>query len=90
ACKLSSMLEILLEPPTTKSGFFPWITFAWQPLLCTLQSDRVRPARSPTRPSGPSDHVAFLRSSTAPRLASLSPPVDPSPPELLTSSHATL
>ncbi|MED6289726.1 hypothetical protein CHARACLAT_005924 [Characodon lateralis] len=59
------MLEILLEPPTTNLDF-SLDHFAWQPLLCTLQSYRVRPAHSPTRPSGSSDHIAFLRSRTAP------------------------
>ncbi|MEQ2235191.1 hypothetical protein ILYODFUR_039143 [Ilyodon furcidens] len=84
------MLEILLEPPTTNLDFFPWITFAGQPLLCTLQSDRVRPACSPTRPLWTITPRCLPAQQDSPRLASLFPRADPSPPELLTSGHATL
>ncbi|MEQ2311976.1 hypothetical protein AMECASPLE_026210 [Ameca splendens] len=43
----------------------------------------------PRDPSGPSDHVAYLRSSTAPD-SHLSPPGGSIPPENLTSDHAPL
>ncbi|MED6288122.1 hypothetical protein CHARACLAT_023346 [Characodon lateralis] len=89
ACKPSSMLEILFEPPTTNLDFFPGSLLPGS-RSCVPSSLIVfdLPAL-PRDPSGPSDLVAYLRSSTAPD-SHLSPPGGSIPPENLTSAHAPL
>ncbi|MEQ2293909.1 hypothetical protein AMECASPLE_038202, partial [Ameca splendens] len=90
ACKPSSMLEILFEPPITNLDFFSPGSLLPGSRSCIPSSLIVfdLPAL-PQDPSGPSDLVAYLRSSTAPD-SHLSPPRGSIPPENLTSGHAPL
>ncbi|MEQ2307309.1 hypothetical protein AMECASPLE_017027 [Ameca splendens] len=67
------MLEILLEPPTTNLDFSPGSLLPGSRSCVPSSLIMFDLPTLPQDPSGPSDHVAFLRSSTAPD-SHLSPP----------------